>query len=143
MDDEMRKLLMEYLGEEWGPYEVKEWQYITSDGAREFSAFPVEGGKLTYRQVHVKRLTFDTPADLHAILSAIVENGKWEDFCDYAFSKSPAGQSRYNAMEHAPINAPRLYLYDTKYIAWLFCLNAPAEIPERLKLVGEWLKGRG
>ena len=135
MDDETTERLMGYLGLAY--HRVTD--DVTPNGEWRMCAC---GFAYIRPESHVN-LTFDTPADLHAILSAIVENGKWEDFCDYAFSKSPAGQSRYNAMEHAPINAPRLYLYDTKYIAWLFCLNAPAEIPERLKLVGEWLKGRG
>lgn len=124
MDDETRKLLTEYLGEEWGPYEVKEWQYITPDGAREFSAFPVEGGKLTYRQVHVKRRTFDTPDDMVALKDRLVEKGEWDSFSFYAFSK----------WDHKDpsIKMVRWYFTDWLINPTCFC-----------NLVGEWLKGRG
>ena len=125
MDDEMRKLLMEYLGEEWGPYEVKEWQYITPDGAREFSAFPVEGGKLTYRQVHVKRRTFTTPDDMVALKDKIDEKGAWEEFIIYCLEVSPETYS-LGFTEHI-----------VTFTDWL--MN-----PTRFcALVGEWQKARG
>ena len=127
MDDEMRKLLMEYLGEEWGPYEVKEWQYITPDGAREFSAFPVEGGKLTYRQVHVKRRTFTTPDDMMALKDKLVEKVEFwglDSFLDWADNK-------WDTMPDTEDN------YPGNFIDWL--MN-PARF---CGLVGEWLKVRG
>jgi hypothetical protein len=30
-----------------------------------------------------------------------------------------------------------------KYVAWLFCLACPEQIPERMKLAAGWIRARG
>ena len=67
--------------------------------------------------------TFTTMPDLIALYEAIHGEGKWDDFFWWIGERSPSP-------------------FEAKANAWLFCLNAPDQIPERCKMVAEWMKGK-
>ena len=69
---------------------------------------------------------YDTPADLHAVYSRMVELGEWEEFINFIDKSIQDIPLEKNGDGHA----------------WLFCLNAPDQIPERCKMVAEWMKGK-
>lgn len=64
--------------------------------------------------------SFTTPAGLHAVYSRMVENGEWERFQRKAYIES------------------QLKAIDGTFDAWLFCLNCPEQIGERMKMVVEF-----
>ena len=68
--------------------------------------------------------TFTTMPDLIALYEAIHGEGKWDDFFWWIDERSPSP-------------------FEAEANAWLFCLNAPDQIPERCKMVAEWIRERG
>jgi hypothetical protein len=117
MDNETRKRLTEYIGECWPEYDNPSQQVYV--------------GTICIDKSLIKRRTFTIPADLHTVYSKIVETGEWNSFISFAMS--------YGADISSDIGS---FYYDTDSFAWLFCLNAPDQIPERMKMVGEFLKER-
>ena len=79
MNDTRRKMLTEYLGEEWEPFEVKEWEHFTKEYSKEYSAFPVEGVEPTIRFVSRKHRTFTTAQDMVDLVRKMVEREDLEN----------------------------------------------------------------
>ena len=71
---------------------------------------------------HLNR-TFATPADLHAVYSALMRKGEWEEFYWWMI-----------------IENNDVPFVENKSAAWLFCLDHPEQIPERMKLAADWIK---
>jgi hypothetical protein len=67
--------------------------------------------------------TFDTPADLHAVYSMIHRLHKWANFIDFAMRYWSISKHEHSRDD---------------FMAWLFCLNCPGEIPEMMKMVLEF-----
>ena len=73
-----------------------------------------------------KNRTFGIHVDLYAVYSRMVEKKEWKEFwgeahkCKYA---PPYGQPEFTA--------------------WLFCLNCPDQIPERMKMAAGWIREMG
>jgi|GEM_PF-4201014 len=70
---------------------------------------------------------YDTPADLHAVYSAIVRKGEWDRFMNFANMTC-----RWDNLD--PIR-DNVFNYFT---AWLFCLASP-DYEERCQMVADWL----
>ena len=68
--------------------------------------------------------------ELHAVYSRMVEIGEWDDYISH-------GQYAYRWP------SPRELEISAAFITWLFCLNAPDQIPARMKMVAEWIRERG
>ena len=142
MTDENKKLLTEYLGECW--HEIAEpitdWEEpvfcLKCKQQVSWTWTPPE--KPTVRQHQVAlNYPFTTPADLHAVYAKMANDHKeeigpytlWDSFYDYAMDL-------YNE-EFNPIEC----VADTcHFTAWLFCLDHPKQIPERMGMVAEWIK---
>jgi len=73
---------------------------------------------------------YDTIEDLHTVYSRMVELGEWRAFGEVAYIKW------LSTIKSAKGLTPH------EFNAWLFCLNAPDQIPERCKMVAEWMKGK-
>jgi len=80
MNDTQRKLLTEFLGEQWEPYKVTEWPYYTEEYGKEYSLFPIEGVEPEVRYVYQKHRTFDNSNDMIALKDKLVEVKKWREF---------------------------------------------------------------
>lgn len=91
----------------------------------------VKGLREQYSDLIMCVAPFTTPADLFAVYGKIYAEGRWEAFMQFANSKCDWGN-------FDPIrNDAPAYL-----TAWLFCLNAPDQIGERMEMVGKWLEER-
>lgn len=120
LTDDDRKMLTEYIGECWPEYGVdadgyeapcnKCWKWIDEHNNR----------------------TFTTLADLHAVYSRMVELEEWHQFMNYAHNQCPL-----EADLDLPINNGSDM---ADFTAWLFCLNAPDQIPERMRQVSKFIK---
>ena len=80
-------------------------------------------GRVCNRVTSMDPRTFTTMPDLIALYEAIHGADEFDKFLIYSIS-----------VEHQ---------VDWDYIPWLFCLNAPDQIPERCKMVAEWVRERG
>lgn len=69
---------------------------------------------------------FTTPADFFAVYGKMVERGEWEKFDAFLW------QHWYKALPERS--------FGWQFNAWLFCLNAPSQIGERMEMVSTWLK---
>lgn len=113
MNDDRRKMLTEYIGECW--IEIVASPY-RSDGIAEN-----------------KNRTFTTWADLGAVYSKMVEmvDGTWEAFCNRVINEYYHDYVQIESIE------------DTFHFhAWLFCLNHPEQITDRMELAAEFLEER-
>ena len=113
MTDADRKVLTEYIGECWPEYGRD------SEG---YEKACINCG--AWRCAHLNR-TFTTMPDLIALFEAIHGEGRWESFFWWVVSNDPS--SRIGSCETA---------------AWLFCLNAPDQISERMKMAAGWIRER-
>jgi hypothetical protein len=111
-----RKFLTEYLGECFHDENIAKDRLGYSFAICE---------KCGANRAAVTFRTFDTPADLHAVFSRMVENGEWD-----AFEAEMMTQKML--LERVDD------LLMTNFDAWLFCLNCPGEIPEMMKMVLEF-----
>ena len=122
LTDDDRKMLTEYLGECWHEVSYKEYRYVCKCGKEDDhqnSADPMAVIR-GFTKEHSGR-TFTTSADLHAVYSKMVRKGEWEEFEALMWEKWPDVGSFKHGI--------------AKYVAWLFCLACPEQIPERMKLV--------
>ncbi len=122
LTDDERKMLTEYLGECWHEVSYKEYRYVCKCGKEDDhqnSADPMAVIR-GFTKEHSGR-TFTTPADLHAVYSAMVRKGEWEEFEALMWEKWPDVGSFKHGI--------------AKYAAWLFCLAHAEQIPERMKMV--------
>ena len=134
MNDDTRKLLTEYLGECWhhwilayrnGPEDVSMRGHKCEHCGEYWCVRPGHDGPIVPK-------TFSTPTDLYVVYNKMVEKGEWakfEEFMeDYFISK------KYDSEDFVIANK--------SFTAWLFCLNAPDQIEERLKMAAGWIGGR-
>ena len=134
MTDDTRKLLTEYLGECWHHWIVAfPDDHTTNYKMRghkcyycgEYSSIqPEKGGPIVPR-------TFSTPADLYAVYSKMVEREEWEDYYVHAMT-----------MYRESLNFLWKHIDDRTFSAWLFCLNCPDQIEERMSMAAKFLKSR-
>jgi hypothetical protein len=117
MEKGNRKALAEYCGICWHELRTMPDRYKCSCG----EIFHLK--ELTEAEMHCdhNNRTFTAPTDLHAVYSAMVRRGEWREFYWWAISLDHVSCVEYEG------------------VAWLFCLNAPEQIPERLKMVVEWI----
>jgi len=124
MNDERRRLLTEWLGGCW-----HEWQNRLCDPNRKCETIPdcKKCGIICKYDGSTDNRTFDTWADLGAVYSKMVERGGWVKFYRYArmFARC-AG----------------IYYPPEFFPMWLFCLNHPEHIADRMDLAAEFLEGR-
>jgi len=125
LTDDDRKLLTEYIGECFHNPSIAKDSLGYSFALCEKCGANRSG--VTFRP-------FTTPADLHAVYSAMVEKGEWERFLNYCEGK-PGSYIYLDDYGHIHIQ-PQTF-------AWLFCLACPEQIPERMKMVAEWIRERG
>jgi hypothetical protein len=110
-----RKFLTEYLGECFHDENIAKDRLGYSFAICE---------KCGANRAAVTFRTFDTPADLHAVFSRMVEKEEWEGF------EAEAHQIYIHQVSE--------FCYREAYAAWLFCLDCPDQIPERMKMVLEF-----
>lgn len=120
MTDDDRKILTEYIGECW---------HI--DGAMSHEFCPCGVRHAFYIDGAMNR-TFDTPDDLHAVYSKMCKKGGWAEF---------QNEMVYKFREIEKDDYTRWFI--ANFEKWLFCLNCPDEILERMKMVAEFIKGKG
>ena len=138
MTDADRKMLTEYLGECWD--HDFEWIKISNsygwDRCKKCGFEIHDESQQEYNDHNEYRRPFDTPADLHAVYSKLVDDHKeeigpytlWDSFYDYAMD-------RYNE-EFNPVEC----IADTcHFTAWLFCLSGEG-YEERAEMVAEYLR---
>ena len=129
MTDEYRKTLTEYIGECW-----HEWKHIVPKGRDKYYDYmKCKKCKETHSGLGVTikaQRTFTTPADLHAVYSRMVEKGEWRAFGEVAYIKW------LSTIKSAKGLTPH------EFNAWLFCLNAPDQIPERLSMAAKFINER-
>jgi len=65
---------------------------------------------------------FTTHPDLIALYEAVERAGKWEELEGYLGKRWAVSDPDQGAAQ------------------WLFCLNHPEQIPERMKMVCEWIE---
>ena len=127
MNDDTRKLLTEYIGEcwhHWIPAYSNELEDVSMRGHKcehcgeYWCVRPGHDGPIVPK-------TFSTPVDLHAVYSKIVERGEWKLFYWYLYDE-----------EAVPVK-------QSEYVVWLFCLNAPDQIEERLDMAASFIEERG
>lgn len=73
--------------------------------------------------------TFTLPTDLHAVYGAMVRKGEWSNFIDHAKEIFNSCEGNY-----------RQFYWTEDFTAWLFCLNEPEQIGERMQLAADFLK---
>ena len=112
LTDDDRKMLTEYLGECW--HKVKAPDSKLSKATWPTCELCNTPGWDCYRR------PFTTPADLHAVYSAMMRKGEWAGFIEKTYEDWATEVYGPQAGE---------------FIAWLFCLACPEQIPERMKLV--------
>lgn len=127
MTDDDRKLLTEYLGECWHE-QVENTAYYTC----------VCGFQAVYKKdfnFHVKghnthhTRTFATPADLFLVFGKMVEKGEWDEFRTYADGKRIEEAWKRTGIADLDV--------------WLFCLNTPDKIKDRLTMAATFIKEMG
>ena len=118
-----RKALTEYIGECW--HEPKPLSYQMWVGGRGSHCYTCVKCGCNYPGEWTPR-TFTTPADLHAVYSAMVRKGEWIDFYRYSWLKGGGISGGNN--------------HEERHVSWLFCLDAPEQIPARMKMVVEFIK---
>ena len=116
LTDDERKVLTEYIGECW--HEVEREGDSHCRYCRE-------------HYHHVQNRTFATPADRDAVYSAMVAKEEWEKFYRYMY-RNYCSQEGGKFFEFPP----------SYFTAWLFCLNCPEQIPERMKMATNFIKER-
>ena len=127
LTDAERKVLTKFLGECW---HIPVW----SDGPRDAKEFRCQKcrKKAPYPGINIlKNRTFATPDDLHAVYSAMVRKGEWNGWMNYANMK--CGWKDFDPIRDNAFN------YLCQYI---FCLNAPEQIEERMKMAAEFMEGK-
>ena len=138
LTDDDRKVLTVYIGERW--HEIVAEQPYEIDGVGVGSLFRCSCGQSFHAPINLHtmiNLTFTTPADLHAVYSKMVEKGEWSKFRRYA-------EYQYGLIPFLePITEDEEANFDIDLEAWLFCLACPEQIPERMKMVAEWIGKRG
>lgn len=82
---------------------------------------------------NIIRRTFTTIADLHAVYSRMVERGEWEEFLKFAAEVSAGFFINYAD------KSGEIQFYGFRFISWLFCLNCPDQIEERMRMAAEWI----
>ena len=117
LDEATRKRLTLFIGEEWNPNPV---DVSTLDREPGYEGCYVSFLPLTNR-------TFILDADMLAVYGAIWKAGKWGGFELYA--------GEYWYTYHWQVQKKALSLN-----AWLLCLSNPAEIPDRMRMVAEWME---
>ena len=124
MTDADRKLLTEYLGEYWHEDLSSIYHPQRCSCGREYG----EDMPSIYLREHIElaNRSFSTPDDLCAVYSKMVERGEWEKFFDELYSKWWATH-----LTTAPAE---------DFAAYLFCLAAPDQIPERMAMAAEWVR---
>ena len=126
LSDEQRKRLTLYLEECW-----HEWLHIIpeeDDGYYDYTECQKCHEKYSGPHRGSQR-TFTTPADLHAVYSAMVTKEEWKSFIEFA-SEEWARPQGYVDMN----------VYD--FTAWLSCYGCPEQIPEQMKLAADWIRER-
>ena len=116
MNDENKKLLTEYLGECWHEMEP--------DLELNYGIYRCKKCLISSFAHKLYRRTFTTPADLHAIYSKMVEKGEWDAFDNWSWWYRKGAEPK------------------VAHSVWLFCLNCPEQIPERMVMVAEWIERR-
>ena len=113
MTDADRKTLTEYLGECWHEIDETGNVYFCKHCRQTRVGILIGSGRCTDNR------SFTTPADIYAVYSKMVERGEWDSF-------------RLRA----------IFVYDgeSSFEAWLFCLAAPDQIPERMAMAAEWVR---
>ena len=133
LTDAERKLLTEYLGECW-----HEWLHIIpeeDDGYYDYTECQKCHEKYSGPHRGSQR-TFTTPADLHAVFSKMVEKGKWPKFRRHA-------EHQYGLIPFIePITEDEEANFDIDLEEWLFCLACPEQIPERMRMAANFIRGR-
>ncbi len=131
MNDDRRKMLTEYIGECW-----HDTHGGVSDDMMSFRCSQC-GKWRHFAEIEIfPQRTFTTWADLGAVYSKMVEKGALFHFMRYL----AGDMSHY---KHFFIDndggSPFGYYGD---ISWLFCLNHPEHIADRMELAAEFLEGR-
>jgi len=145
LDEATRKRLTLFIGEEWEPYRITEWPYYSLEYGKEYSPFPIEGVEPEVRFVYQKHRSFTTVPDMLAVYRAIQKEGRWEEFWKYACAhcnEPIATPDEIASVEIKTLDDTLRKVYG-RFTAWLFCLSNQAEIPERMKMVAEWMEGEG
>jgi len=119
LDEATRKKLTEFIGECW--HEGVIW--IAS--ARYYECHKCEKAFIARRDDYNRTFTLD--ADMLAVYRAIQKADRWGGFALYA--------GEYWYTYHWQVQKKPLSLN-----SWLFCLSNPAEIPERMKMVAEFIE---
>ena len=131
MTDADKKVLTEYIGECW--HEIVAEQPYEIDGVSVGSLFKCSCGQSFHAPINLHTMinrTLATPADRDAVYSAMVTKEEWKSFIEFASEEWARPQGYVN-----------MNVYD--FTAWLFCLNCPEQIPERMKLAAGWIRERG
>lgn len=116
MNDDRRKMLTEYVGEVWVEHDNPNQQIYV--------------GKVCIDKSTLSNHSFTTWADLGAVYSKMVEMKNWDgEFIVYAITE----WQRTNCFVDADVG---------EFSAWLFCLNHPEQIADRMELAAEFLEGR-
>jgi len=90
-------------------------------------------------ELYVGNYRNDPVKDLHAVYSALVRKGEWEKFLAFAYEyPGTVGLS----IDNSESCESRQLMYDDFFISWLFCLDHPEQIKERMKMVCEFIEGR-
>lgn len=131
MTDDDRKLLTEYLGECWHKRDIDLPTALRCVCGMRFSYEDQLIGHIENDNEYRTR-TFSTPADLHAVYSKMVEKVEWPEFMTFAGREHDKGLDIINSKT-----------WGFFFTAWLFRLNAPDQIPERMKMVAGWIKSKG
>ena len=69
---------------------------------------------------------YETPTDLHAVYSKMVERGEWDEF--------------YGDMLDVKMKETNFRMMLSDFTAWLSCYGCPDQIPERMGMAAEFLK---
>ena len=150
LTDELRKRLTLFIGEcyhEWsggvivggksGSEIISSSNFVCSGKCKKIitlNEFYFHGGLPPNR-------TFTTDADMLAVYRAIQKAGRWDVFWRYACTQCDeevATEAEIAAVEIKTLDATLRRVYG-RFTEWLFCLSNPAEIPDRMRMVGEWL----
>ena len=131
MTDEDKKVLTGYIGKCWhedvSNYDNGKWHKCSCDREWEMS----HAGSISFaKHIEESNHSFATTADLYAVYSSMVELGEWDEFWAYANSHPVAmpGKEAY---------------YHDDFAKWLFCLNAPGQIPERMAMAANFIREMG
>ena len=110
-----RKVLTDYIGEKYHAFTVG----FETGGLSKCSCGMT--GCMVLDSCAKSNRTFTTHADLHTVYSAMVRKDEWREFY------------------HEAVFRGRVSRCEDEAVSWLFCLDAPEQIPARMKLVVEWI----